>query len=157
MVPLPSPSSDRGIVVDFGSIWVAGTRDAELYRIDPATNQIIAAIDLHSRPVVLVSGEGSVWVRQVDGMIQRIDGNSGKLLATFATEAVGEGGDMAVGGGSVWINSRGVALMQIDPRTNSQRSRFDAPAGAFMGWTIAYGGGSLWLGGSAVFRIKPPE
>jgi hypothetical protein len=26
-----------------------------------------------------------------------------------------------------------------------------------MGYTIAYGGGSLWLGGSAVFRIKPPE
>ena len=117
-IPLPSPSA-RGVVVDFGSIWIAGSREVELYRIDPATNQIIATIDLHSRPVTLASGEGSVWVRQVDGTVQRIDGTSGKLLATFATEALGEGGDTAVGGHSVWINSRGVALMQIDPRTNS--------------------------------------
>jgi hypothetical protein len=50
-------------------------------------------------------------------------------------------------------NSR-VALMQIDPQTNSQRSRFGSTAGAFMGYTIAYGGGSVWLGGSAVVRIN---
>lgn len=155
-IPLPSPNA-RGVVVDFGSIWIAGSREVELYRIDPTTNQIISTIDLHSRPVTLASGEGSVWVRQIDGTVQRIDGNTGKLLATFATEARDKYGDIAVGGGSLWMNSRSVALMQIDPQTNSQRSRFDAPAGAFMGFTIAYGGGSLWLGGSAVFRIKPPE
>jgi hypothetical protein len=62
-----------------------------------------------------------------------------------------------VGGGFAWINSHTVPLVQIDPRTNSQRSRFDAQPGAFMGYTIAYGGGSLWLAGSTVFRIKPPE
>ena len=106
---------------------------------------------------MLASGEGSVWVRQIDGTVQRIDGSSGKLLATIATEAADNSGDIVVGGGFVWVNSRNVALMQIDPRTNSQRSRFDPPAGAIVRYRIAYGGGSLWLGGSAVFRIKPPE
>ena len=154
-IPLPSPNSGVGLVADFGSVWVAGTRDEELYRIDPATNQIIATIDLHSRPVSLASGEGSVWVRQSGGTVQRIDGNSGKLLATIATEAADNYGDIVVGGGFVWINSHTVPLVQIDPRTNSQRSRFDSQPGVFMGYTIAYGGGSLWLAGSAVFRIKP--
>jgi DNA-binding beta-propeller fold protein YncE len=156
-IPLPSPSRDRGIVVDFGSVWVAGMRDEELYRVDPATDQITATIELHARPVTLASGEGSVWVRERGGIVQRIDGGSGKLLATVETESVDRYGEIAVGGGFVWTNNNKVALLQIDPQTNSLRSRFDAPAGAFIGYTIAYGGGSLWLGGSAVFRIKPPE
>jgi virginiamycin B lyase len=155
-IPLPSPSA-RGVVSDFGSIWIAGTREVELYRIDPATNQIATTIELHSRPVALASGEGSVWVRQIDGTVQRIDGSSGKLLATSATEAADSFGGIVVGGGFVWINSRMATLVQIDPRTNSQRSRFGSPPGAFIGYRITYGGDSLWLGGSAVFRIKPPE
>jgi streptogramin lyase len=155
-IPLPSPSA-RGVVVAFGSVWVAGTTGVELYRIGPATDQIIATIDLHARPVALSSGEGSVWVRQIDGTVQRINGHSGTLLATFATDAADNMGDIAVGGGFVWVNSNSAPLLQIDPRTNSQRSRYAAPTGEFMGYTIAYGGGSLWLGGSAVFRIKPPE
>ena len=155
-IQLPS-SNARGVIVDFGSIWIGGSSEVALYRIDPATDQIIATIDLHSRPISLTSGEGSVWVREVDGTVQRFDGGSGKLLATFATEAEGKYGDIAVGGGSVWINSLRVALIQIDPQTNSQRPMFVSPSDTFMGFTIAYGGGSLWLGGSAVFRIKPPE
>ena len=66
-------------------------------------------------------------------------------------------GNIAVGGGFVWVNSNSAPLLQIDPRTNSQRSRYASPTGEFMGYTIAYGGGSLWLGGTAVFRIKPPK
>ena len=155
-IPLPSPSV-RGVVFDFGSIWIAGTREVELYRIDPTTNQIVATIELRSRPVTLTSGEGSVWVREVDGTVQRIDGSSGELLATIATDAADNFGGIVVGGGFVWTNSRAAPLLQIDPRTNSQRSRFGSPPGAFIGYRITYGGGSLWLGGSAVFRIKPPE
>jgi virginiamycin B lyase len=155
-IALPSPSSG-GVVVDFGSVWVAGKGSEELYRVDPTTNNIVATIELHSRPYALASGQGSLWVRQSDGTLQRIDGNSGQVLATIATEAAEQFGDIVVGGGFVWINSKSVPLVQIDPQTNSQRSRFGAPPGAFIGYTISYGGGSLWLGGSAVFRIKPPE
>ena len=145
-IPLPSPSA-RSVVVAFGSVWVAGTTGVELYRIDPATNQIIATIDLHARPVALSSGEGSVWVRQIDGTVQRIDGHSGTLLATFATDAADNMGNIAVGGGFVWVNSNSAPLLQIDPRTNSQRPRYASPTGEFMGYTIAYGGGSLGSGG----------
>jgi streptogramin lyase len=155
-IPLPSPSA-RGIVFDFGSIWIAGQEDEQLYRIDPATNRIVGMIELHSQPVTLASGEGSVWIRAFDGTVQRLDGSSGKLLATIATDAVGKWGDIVVAGGFVWMNSQKVPLVQIDPRTNSQRARFDAPPGAVMGYRMTSGGGSLWLGGSAVFRIKPPE
>lgn len=156
-IPLPSPSADRGIVFDFNSVWVAGTRDGELYRIDPATNQIFASIELDERPLALASGEGSIWVRELGGTVQRIDGGSGKPLATFPTEAVDRFGEIVVGGGFVWINSDKAPLVQIDTRTNTQRFSFNAPAGAFIGYSITYGGSSLWLGGSAIFRIRPPD
>jgi len=155
-IPLPSPSA-RGIVVSFGSIWVAGTIEEQLYRISPVTSQIVTTIDLHARPVTLTSGEEAVWVREFDGTVQRIDASSGKLLATFATDASGGYGDIVVGGGFVWANSAAVPLVQMDPRTNSQRARFDAPPGSAMGYRMTYGGGSLWLGGTALFRLKPPE
>ena len=130
----------------------------ELYRIDPAINQIVGTVELHSRPVTLTSGEGSVWVREVDGTVQRIDGSSSKLLATFATDASGAYGDIVVGGGFVWANSAAVPLVQIDPWTNSQQSRFEKPPGAIgLGYRMTYAGGSLWLGGTAIYRIKPPE
>jgi hypothetical protein len=58
-IPLPSPAAP-GVVVDFGSIWIAGSREVELYRLDPATNRIVATTDLHSHLVALASGEGRV-------------------------------------------------------------------------------------------------
>ena len=110
-IPLPSVSSR--VIVDFGSVWIAGAGNEGLYRVDPISNQITTTIELRSRPVALASGEGSVWVGQSDGTIQRIDGNSSKLLATIATEAVGAAYEMVVGGGFVWISTLTVPLLQI--------------------------------------------
>jgi hypothetical protein len=44
------PSRGLGVIVAFSSIWVTGTRNDELYRIDPATNDIAATIELRLRP-----------------------------------------------------------------------------------------------------------
>jgi streptogramin lyase len=159
-IPLPSPSSgSTSMVVDFGSVWAAGTRDRELYRIEPATNQIIAIIALQSRPIALASGEGAVWVLEgPDGTVQRIEGSSNKLLASIAIEPVGTVAEMTVGGGFVWMTSHTVPLVQVDPKTNSGMPRLGpAPGGADAYQSVVYGGGSLWVSGMAIFRIRPPE
>ena len=151
-IPLPSHSS--AALVAFGSIWITGTGNDELYRIDPTTNQIAATIELDSRPV-LAAGEGSVWVfNQGTGNVQRIDGESSKLLATIQTGAVGKGA-IAVGGGFVWLRTHLVPIIQIDPRTNSVLSKFDVETVNFS--TICYAGGSLWVSGTSVRRVSPPE
>src|SRR5206468_12167931 len=117
-----------------------------------------ATITLRTRPRFLASGEGSVWVvNQGDGTVQRIDGKTGALLATIEAGATGEGGDIAVGGGYVWVTTMLVPVIQIDPKTNAVRGKFKRPAGIYLGDAIRYGGGSLWVSGSSVFRIKPPE
>ena len=54
----------------------------------------------------------------------------------------------------LWLVPRvGAAL----PVPDYSRHRTDARTRAAGTRTIAFGGGSLWLGGSAVFRIKPPD
>jgi virginiamycin B lyase len=96
-------------------------------------------------------GEGSVWVHnEGDGTVQRIDGESGDLVATIETGAVGKG-TIAVGGGFVWISTRPAPI----PRTNSLHGKFKVEMTEYS--TIRFGSGSLWMSGGAVRRIKPPE
>jgi virginiamycin B lyase len=152
-VSLPSRSS--GVIVAFGSVWITGTGNDELYRVDPTTNQIAATIDLRSNPRSLAVGEGTVWVHnEGDGTVQRIDGKSGDLVATIETGAVGKGA-MTIGGGFVWVSTHAVPIIQIDPRTNSVRGKFKVEMSEYS--TIRFGSGSLWLSGGSIRRIKPPE
>jgi virginiamycin B lyase len=152
-ISLPSRSS--GVIVAFGSVWITGTGNDELYRVDPITNQIAATIELRSDPLALAAGEGSVWVfNEGDGTVQRIDGKSGNLIATIETGAVGKGA-VEVGGGFVWVSTHDVPIIQIDPRANAVRGKFKAEMDEY--YTIRFGGGSLWVSGGFVRRIKPPE
>ncbi|MER8602076.1 hypothetical protein NKH09_30395 [Mesorhizobium sp. M1339] len=154
-VPLPSTSS--GVVADFGSVWVTGTAKSELYRVDPKTNQIVTTTALNPEPRFLTSGEGSIWVlNQGDGTVQRIDGKTGEVLATIEADAAGEGGDIAVGGGFVWLSTILVPVIRIDPNTNSFSGKFKRPSGVYLGDAIRYGDDSLWISGNSIFRIKPP-
>jgi streptogramin lyase len=151
---IPLPSNSQRVLVAFGSVWVSGTGNDELYRIDPATNQIAATIGLRSRPRALVADEGAIWVfNEGDGTIQRIDAKTGEQIATVETDTVGLA-DMTIGGGFVWVGTASRDLIQIDPRSNSVRGKFKPAAGDYM--AIGYGGASLWMCGSATYRITPP-
>jgi virginiamycin B lyase len=152
---IPLPSNSAGVVVDFGAVWVTGTNNGELYRIDPTRNTITSTVNLHDWPRFIASGEGSIWVfNQSDGTVQRIDGKMAKLLATIETGLRGNGGDIACGGGYVWVSASGTPVAQIDPKTNTLVREFK---GGPMGDRIRYGAGSLWVSGSAIYRISPPD
>jgi len=152
-IALPGPGI--GVVVDFGSVWVTGYQKNELYRVDPKTNAVIVTIKLHERPRFIASGENSIWVlNQGDGTVQRVDGKTGELLATIETGLSGNGGDIVCGGGYVWVTMPGTPVAQIDPGTNTLIRAF---RGGTMGDAIRYGADSLWVSGSAIHRIQPPE
>ena len=153
VVPLPSHSS--GVIVAFGSVWITGTANDELYRVDPTTNQIASTIDLRSDPRSLAAGQESVWIcNEGDGTVQRIDSKSGELVATIEAGAVGHC-DITVGGGFVWVSTNQKPIVQIDPRTNSVRGQFRLQMYEIS--TIRFGNGSLWISGESVRRISPPK
>jgi DNA-binding beta-propeller fold protein YncE len=127
-------------VVDYGSVWVTGYQKSELCQIDPKTNTITSTVSLHRSPRFLASGEGSIWVlTRGDGTVQRIDGQTGKLIATIETGGAGTLGDIATGGGYVWVSLPGSPVAQIDPKTNTLIRKFKGPGFGY----IRFGAGTL--------------
>jgi virginiamycin B lyase len=152
---IPLPSFGMGVVADYGSVWVTGYTANQLYRIDPHRNVVAATVPIGGTPVVVTSAAGSVWVLNYDdGSVQRIDGQTGAIIATIK---VGHGGtrvDIASGGGYVWVATDENTVAKIDPMTNSVVNRFNVKG---LGDGIRYGAGSLWVSGSKIQRIKPPN
>jgi virginiamycin B lyase len=146
-----------GVVVDYGYVWVTDEKEGKLYRIDPRTNNIASATPLRGKPRFLTSGEGSIWVLiQSNGTVQRVDGRTGEVTATIETgrpRGSSRGGDIATGGGYVWVTMPGMPVVQIDPGTNTLVRKF---IGYGMGDAIRFGAGSLWVSGPVIHRIQPP-
>jgi streptogramin lyase len=100
------------VAVGEGAVWVlSGTwndqsfGDGSLRRLDPATNQIVATIELDekfSSAGGLAVGEGSVWARTSFTMLAKIDPASNTVVERFKNEK--GNGDVKVGFGSVWLS-----------------------------------------------------
>ena len=116
---IPVRPQSHAVTVAYGSVWVTSTQDHVLSRIDPATNAVVAEIPMHQKPLFLAGGEGSVWVLcQGDGSLLRIDPATNTVSATLALGVPGEGGDLSIDGGYVWVSAEGTPLTQIDPADN---------------------------------------
>ncbi|WP_192253530.1 Vgb family protein [Mesorhizobium silamurunense] len=146
------PSSSAGVTVAYGSVWVTGTANGELYQIDPKTNAIVSTTKLNQSPKMLTSGANSIWVVNLgDGTVQRIDAHNPRVQATIDTGAASNTGEIAFGGGYVWLSiPRSIAALQIDPATNAITRRYKSKASYGL---IRYGSGSLWVWTKAIQRL----
>jgi Tol biopolymer transport system component len=138
---IPTGSKNGGaLLFAEGSIWVAapandGTGGGELVRINPATNDVVARIQVAAVPTWevagggIASGEGSIWLTgagELPGggfgaILQRVDPASNEVVATI--ELDGEVGyDVAVGKAAVWVLLAGrdgnTRVSRIDPSSN---------------------------------------
>jgi DNA-binding beta-propeller fold protein YncE len=154
------PEAGVGVLVEYGFVWVTAANDPEVYKIDPATNVIVATIPIRSPTHLLAAAENSIWLAFDDqGIVQRIDAMTDQVSATIETGAkdMESDGDITAGGGSVWMINRGSIVSQIDPMTNSLSRTFRPPPGKTMGRRIRYGADALWISGGAIFRTSPPQ
>ena len=110
-----------------GAVWVADDQGAQVVRVSPSANKVIARIPVGDGPADMVFAEKSAWViTHRDSTLFRIDvaTNDVSRLATVA------GGDaaaerLALLGGSLWITGRGMPLLEIDPATGATRRSVD--------------------------------
>jgi hypothetical protein len=135
-----------------GSFWMSWfppggccvMRRMDLYRVDPATGEVIATIEGATQ--VVASGTGFVWaavnVRPTEGLrLVRID------METYATEPIGvlelPWADLTVADGAVWASSlRGNGtIVRLDPVTGEARERIRV--GKEPG-ALEAGGGAVW-------------
>jgi virginiamycin B lyase len=151
------PSRSTGVIDGFGTIWVASSGRDEMYRVDPMTNTVSDTIHLDGRPRLIASGEGSIWALHLrDGSISRIDGKNGQVVK-IAADAVDNDGDIAVGGGFVWVTTRILPVIKVDPKNNSRVVAYKGPPGMILGRRIRYGDKSLWVSGGSIYRLALPQ
>jgi len=138
-----------------GSLWVTCTAENKVLRINPLTNLVTKTIEVSSGPRALAFGEAAVWVLcETDGKVSRIDPKTDKVIATVDLGVPKATGDIAVGGGSIWVALTGFPLTRIDPGSDKVVQQFTGSGGE----RLHFGLGSLWatsLQSAKLTRIDP--
>ena len=154
-VPIPLPAVDEtqigfeatGVAVGKGVVWVVGDAvDRRLWRIDPRSRRILAAIPLPFAPSSVAVGFGSVWVTaQLDDAVARVDPVRNRIvkLLKVGREPMG----VAAGAGAVWVaNELDQTVSRVDPATD--RVTETIPLGVSPRWLVV-NGSSVWVGADA--------
>ena len=61
-----------GLALLSGSLWVAALGSKTVDRLDPSTGRVVGRLDVGGAPIRLAAGFGSVWLRNDDGRVVRI-------------------------------------------------------------------------------------
>lgn len=138
-------------IAGFGSVWVSSSAEDVVTRIDPATNQVLARILVGRSPKFMAAGEGAVWVQnRYDGSVSRIDPATNREVARIAAWAPTLAGDIAAGGGAVWLSVNGMPVTRIDPNTNAVTHQYVGGDGID---AIRWGAGALWVADHALGQL----
>lgn len=132
------------VAVGAGSIWVTNDREGTVSRIDPATNSIVATIEV-ARPGnnsanAIAADDTSVWV--VAGVLNltRIDPSTNEVVATYPIDEPVD--RLAIGDDALWVQSTdSVMLRRFDLTTNTFTASIDI---ALPQQTIV-AGGAVWV------------
>lgn len=143
----------------YDSVWITssgsegGSSAGFVQRIDPGTNQVKVTIPVGPAPRFLAAGEGGVWtLNWADGSVTRIDPETNLAVITIPLGMEGGGGDIATGGGKIWVRGTKVLLATLDPKTNRVSSIYGPPAGsgavrvaADLVWVTAHDTNTVWV------------
>ncbi len=129
---LASAGQATSLLVAHGSVWVTAYEEngEKLFRIDPATTETVATIELEGVPTWEVGGDGmaagvgALWVTGQAGeeaILQRVDPSTNKLVAAISLGR-GSGADVAVDTTGAWVSVFGqdgrVRVVRVDSEAN---------------------------------------
>ena len=126
-----------------GGLGLATPRANHILRVDPASGEIVATIDVGIQPQFIAVGEGALWtMNQRSGTVSRVDPATNSVTATIELGEQVQGGDIAVGGGYVWLRGSRTLLFKIDPATNEVVARYGPHAGS---GSVAADDTAVWI------------
>ena len=145
------PAGGAGVRAGFGAVWVTRPRSDELLRVDAESGQVVS-IHVPGGPRSLALGRDAVWVLgQRGGTVSRVDPATNAVAATIALGGPVDTGDIAVGGGGVWVRGGGALVTRIDPATDAVTDRYGplqdgggVAAGDSAIWITAKGDAMIW-------------
>jgi DNA-binding beta-propeller fold protein YncE len=144
----------QGMTAGFGSVWVGDATSKDVYRVDPATNAVVATIPAPAGSKAcgdLDADATGIWVAAgCDATtIWRIDPQTNTVSKTITLS--GGTGQVASGLGSLWAVIKDW-LVRIDPATGTVVGRTKIPGVN----SFAIGDGVIWVGqGSKLLEFRP--
>jgi YVTN family beta-propeller protein len=112
---VPTPTA---IAADGESVWVVNRQAREVVQIDPATNAVVATVELDDAPGEIAVGAGAVWVSHpVERALTRIDPETAQVVARLELEPGVEPLFFVPADDSLWVLSL-TRIVKIDPATN---------------------------------------
>jgi virginiamycin B lyase len=136
------------VVVTKDAVWVAGSKPYSLQHIDPASNRVVAKVDLPGEACSgLEEGFGSIWVPicAKEPALVKVDEQTNKVTATFPIGPAGPEGGIAASSDSIWMvtDERGT-LSRIDPATGKVRQKISILPSAY---NPVFSDGVVWITG----------
>ena len=109
----------QGVAVGEGAVWAQSADGGELFKVDPATNEVVAERGLGDYSSDLEVHGGSVWATaqvSVGTRLYRADHRTARVVASEHGPDPSEGGygELVAGGGYVWFASGG-GLARVAP------------------------------------------
>lgn len=147
------PRGSAAIRAAYGALWVTDAPAGKLLHLDPKDAKVVAEIPVGQVPRFLAVGENGVWVmNQLDATVSHVDPKTDKVVATIPVGNGGiDGGDIAVGVGSVWVRVSDALVVRIDPKTDTVVGRYDPRSGSGSvaaddeaAWISAHDVSSVW-------------
>jgi hypothetical protein len=147
-VPLGAPVDQyfgfSASAVGAGSIWLLSAEQAEIIRVDLASDRVIARIHVPA-PVSLSYGQGSVWVTTRAGQLLRIAPSDGSVIARIH---LARGlTNLAVGASRVWVTDRRGRITGVDPASDAVAFSSQVGDPETDDFAIAATEGALWAWG----------
>jgi streptogramin lyase len=157
----------NGIAAGAGSVWVSSADEETLFRIDPGTNQVIAAIHTDYSLQQIAVTEDAVWIaslkftRTDDGLwvpspgapsLTRIDPTTNEVSAGIPLDC--DARNLAVDVSAIWVPCAvDPVVYRIDPLTNQVLARIAIPGRPRK---IASDSNAVWVTtGNTLTRIDP--
>jgi len=111
-------------------------------RIDMATGEELASIDVPEQPKQIVLAAGAVWVAcDAGNALVRIDRDAAEVTDTID---VGNGPvELELGFDSLWVRNRQLQLVRIDPETAEVIATIEG-FGTSPSLGLSFGGGYVW-------------
>lgn len=135
--------SEGGICAGAGSVWIVGSKESDLLRIDPASNRVVAHIHLHPGSINPVFANESIWVSSnARGTLVRVDPKTNVVRSE--TPVGPQPRFLTVGAGSVWVLNQGDGtIARVDAKTGKRTALIAAGIPGF-GGEIAFGDDAIW-------------
>jgi DNA-binding beta-propeller fold protein YncE len=140
-IALPA-AAPYNIWVGGGSVWVAADQGAQVVRVSPRTNRVVARVPVGDGPADMAFSGATAWVvNHRDRVLSRIDlgTNRSTRLATLRGDAPER---MVWSRGSLWITGRGTDLLKVDPSDGSLEQTIEIGAS---GIDVVVDGDGIWV------------